>query len=96
MLRIYQTKYFYYEIAKKHGNSNARKVAVLELSNVVYSVVLLTKILTCNLDKSSAMASSTRNNPKYIYDLPYFARMELCRILDQNDKWEELGEIYCY
>ncbi|KAL0279249.1 UNVERIFIED_CONTAM: hypothetical protein PYX00_000853 [Menopon gallinae] len=37
------------------------------------------------------MANSVRGNPKYVYDLPYFERMELCRILDQNDKWEELG-----
>ncbi|XP_074110033.1 serine/threonine-protein kinase pelle [Cotesia typhae] len=28
---------------------------------------------------------------KYIYNLPYNARVELCNILNQNDKWEELA-----
>lgn len=28
---------------------------------------------------------------KYIYSLPYNARVELCNILNQNDKWEELA-----
>ncbi|KAK4878466.1 hypothetical protein RN001_010972 [Aquatica leii] len=27
----------------------------------------------------------------YVYDLPHSERKELCRILDQNNKWEELG-----
>lgn len=27
----------------------------------------------------------------YIYEMPYFIRMELCKILNQNDKWEELA-----
>ncbi|XP_071454890.1 serine/threonine-protein kinase pelle [Hetaerina americana] len=40
------------------------------------------------------MASANRTNIKYIYDLPYFERKELCRILDHNDKWEELGGKY--
>lgn len=40
------------------------------------------------------MPQSKRNVPKYVYDIPYFERMELCRILDQNDKWEELGEFF--
>lgn len=35
--------------------------------------------------------SSTKNDVMYIYKLPYHERKELCRILDQNDKWEELG-----
>lgn len=30
----------------------------------------------------------------YIYNLPYHERKELCKILDQNDKWEELGGTY--
>lgn len=39
------------------------------------------------------MAQSNRSpTPKYVYDLPYFERMELCRILDHNEKWEELGK----
>lgn len=28
---------------------------------------------------------------KYIYDLPFSQRAELCKILNQNDKWEELA-----
>lgn len=40
------------------------------------------------------MASNNRPNVKYVYDLPYFERKELCRILDHNDKWEELGGKY--
>ncbi|KAK6642659.1 hypothetical protein RUM43_004161 [Polyplax serrata] len=40
------------------------------------------------------MAQSRRNSPKYVYDIPYFERMELCRVLDQNDKWEELGGVH--
>lgn len=28
---------------------------------------------------------------KYIYDLPFFDRKEICRIFDENDQWEALG-----
>ncbi|MPC70520.1 hypothetical protein E2C01_064769 [Portunus trituberculatus] len=28
---------------------------------------------------------------KYVYDLPYGVRKQLCSILDVNDAWEELG-----
>lgn len=28
---------------------------------------------------------------KYIYQLPFLERSELCKILNQNDKWEELA-----
>lgn len=35
--------------------------------------------------------SSSLSNIMYIYNLPHQERRELCRILDQNDKWEELG-----
>lgn len=27
----------------------------------------------------------------YIYNLPHAERKELCRILDQNNKWEDLA-----
>lgn len=27
----------------------------------------------------------------YIYDLPHAEMKDLCRILDQNNKWEELA-----
>lgn len=30
----------------------------------------------------------------YIYHLPYQERQELCYILDQNNKWEELGGVH--
>ncbi|XP_046387837.1 mitogen-activated protein kinase kinase kinase 4-like [Ischnura elegans] len=40
------------------------------------------------------MASASRSQVKYVYDLPYVERKELCRILDCNDKWEELGGKY--
>ncbi|KOX69995.1 Serine/threonine-protein kinase pelle [Melipona quadrifasciata] len=36
--------------------------------------------------------SSCTDNIKYIYQLPFFERSELCKILNQNDKWEELAE----
>lgn len=35
--------------------------------------------------------SSHTDNMKYIYQLPFFERSELCKILNQNDKWEELA-----
>lgn len=35
--------------------------------------------------------SSCTDNIKYIYQLPFFERSELCKILNQNDKWEELA-----
>lgn len=38
------------------------------------------------------MAQSKKITAKYVYDIPYFERIGLCRILDQNDKWEELGK----
>lgn len=41
------------------------------------------------------MANNNERNVKYVYDLPYFARRELCRILDRMDKWEELGKRPC-
>lgn len=37
------------------------------------------------------MASSNSREIKYIYQLPYYEHKELCRLLDHNDKWEELG-----
>ncbi|RLU19319.1 hypothetical protein DMN91_007876 [Ooceraea biroi] len=30
----------------------------------------------------------------YIYHLPFFARSEFCKIMNQNDKWEELEKDY--
>lgn len=30
-------------------------------------------------------------NYRYIYDLPYIERQELCDLLNQNNKWEELA-----
>lgn len=30
----------------------------------------------------------------YIYQLPHAERKELCRILDQNNTWEDLGGNY--
>ncbi|XP_043472901.1 serine/threonine-protein kinase pelle-like [Leptopilina heterotoma] len=35
--------------------------------------------------------NDNHNAQIYIYEIPYFIRMELCRILNENDKWEELG-----
>lgn len=29
---------------------------------------------------------------KYVYDLPYKERKELCSILDINNQWEKLGK----
>lgn len=41
------------------------------------------------------MASSNlTENMKYIYHLPFFARSALCKILNQNDKWEELAGVW--
>ena len=38
------------------------------------------------------MTSKTHDESvKYIYDLPYFVRKNLCTILNQYDKWEELA-----
>ena len=34
---------------------------------------------------------NSTDNIKYIYQLPFFARSEICKILNQNDKWEELA-----
>ena len=36
-------------------------------------------------------SSSCTDKMKYIYQLPFFERSELCKILNQNDKWEELA-----
>jgi hypothetical protein len=41
---------------------------------------------------SVVMANNNNLNVRYVYHLPYFARRELCRILDRMDKWEELGK----
>lgn len=30
-------------------------------------------------------------NVKYIYQLPALERLEICKILDKDDKWEELA-----
>ncbi|XP_043468550.1 serine/threonine-protein kinase pelle-like [Leptopilina heterotoma] len=35
--------------------------------------------------------NDNNNEQIYIYEIPYFIRMELCGVLNQNDKWEELG-----
>lgn len=34
---------------------------------------------------------ATTENVKYIYHLPFSERSEFCKILNQNDKWEELA-----
>ncbi|XP_001599847.1 pelle-like serine/threonine-protein kinase pik-1 [Nasonia vitripennis] len=39
------------------------------------------------------MASSTKSI-KFIYQLPYLERVELCKILNQNNKWEELAGVW--
>ncbi|XP_031841754.1 serine/threonine-protein kinase pelle isoform X2 [Nomia melanderi] len=39
-------------------------------------------------------SSSSTDKIKYIYQLPFFERSELCKILNQNDKWEELAGIW--
>lgn len=40
------------------------------------------------------MASSNDKYHMFVYNLPYCERKSLCRLLDINDKWEELGGIY--
>jgi len=50
--------------------------------------------LSAALQRSVIMASERRRRTSevhFIYDLPYFERKELCRILDVNNKWELLG-----
>ncbi|XP_003701323.2 serine/threonine-protein kinase pelle [Megachile rotundata] len=42
------------------------------------------------------MTSNCANNIKYIYQLPFLERSELCKILNQNDKWEELAGIWMH
>lgn len=37
--------------------------------------------------------TNSKSPVKYVYDLPYFERKELCRILDENNQWEALGKI---
>lgn len=39
-------------------------------------------------------SSNCADKIKYIYHLPFFERSELCKILNQNDKWEELAGKY--
>ncbi|XP_076278680.1 serine/threonine-protein kinase pelle [Lasioglossum baleicum] len=41
------------------------------------------------------MSSSSCNDKiQYIYQLPFFEWSELCKILNQNDKWEELAGVW--
>lgn len=42
------------------------------------------------------MPLTDRANVKYVYQLPYSERMQLCRILDMNDKWEILGKFQIF
>ncbi|XP_017888513.1 serine/threonine-protein kinase pelle [Ceratina calcarata] len=39
-------------------------------------------------------ASTCTDKIKYIYQVPFFERSELCKILNQNDKWEELAGLW--
>lgn len=32
------------------------------------------------------------NSIKYVYELPYLERKEICRIFDENNLWETLGK----
>lgn len=34
---------------------------------------------------------TTMESLKYIYHLPFSERSEFCKIMNQNDKWEELA-----
>lgn len=36
-------------------------------------------------------SSSYKDKIEYIYQLPFLTRSEFCKILNQNDKWEELA-----
>lgn len=31
---------------------------------------------------------------KYVYELPYLERKEICRIFDENNLWETLGTVH--
>jgi len=35
-----------------------------------------------------------KRDVEYIYQLPFFERSEFCKIMNQNDKWEELAGKY--
>jgi len=37
---------------------------------------------------------ATTKNIKYIYHLPFSERAEFCKIMNQNDKWEELAGMW--
>ncbi|XP_020288743.1 serine/threonine-protein kinase pelle [Pseudomyrmex gracilis] len=37
---------------------------------------------------------ATTENVKYVYQLPFSERSEFCKIMNQNDKWEELAGIW--
>lgn len=39
---------------------------------------------------------SNVNKAKYIYEMGYLVRMDLCKILNQNGKWEELAGKYMF
>ncbi|XP_034941982.1 serine/threonine-protein kinase pelle-like [Chelonus insularis] len=39
-------------------------------------------------------STSANEKKKYIYDLPFLERSDLCKILNQNDKWEELAGVW--
>ncbi|KAF7988178.1 hypothetical protein HCN44_007672 [Aphidius gifuensis] len=40
---------------------------------------------------TSISATKNINNIIYIYDLPYLVRLQLCKILNNNNKWMELA-----
>ncbi|XP_035714820.1 pelle-like serine/threonine-protein kinase pik-1 isoform X2 [Folsomia candida] len=40
---------------------------------------------------STERSSASATTLKYIYDLPFFDRKEICRIFDENSQWETLG-----
>lgn len=39
----------------------------------------------------TSISATKNNNIIYIYDLPYLVRLQLCKILNNNNKWMELA-----
>ncbi|XP_065226338.1 pelle-like serine/threonine-protein kinase pik-1 [Planococcus citri] len=44
----------------------------------------------------SSSETHSRKQIKYVYELPYYERNELCLCLDLNNKWKDLGGIYLH
>ncbi|CAG7832147.1 unnamed protein product [Allacma fusca] len=80
----------YFEVTFCYSSASNSPVDLEALNNNYVNMSFQSGINSRSLVPGSGSSNST----KYVYDLPYFNRKELCRVLDENNQWETVGGGY--